>query len=58
MERDPFDEAIDAILAIAEGDIRRALRAVLVEHIALEFELRHRYAASKHGAPADRRSLH
>jgi hypothetical protein len=30
-------KAIDAILAIAEGDVRHALRAVLVEIIALEF---------------------
>jgi len=58
MERDPFDAAIDAILASADGDIRRALKAVLVENVVLETELRQLYAVSEHGKPADWRSLH
>jgi hypothetical protein len=58
MERDPFDAAIDAILASADGDVRRALRAVLVENVVLESELRQLYAVSEHGKPADWRSLH
>jgi hypothetical protein len=59
MKRDPFDAAIDEILASADGDIRRALRAVLVENIELESELRNLYAASEHGARVDtKRSLH
>jgi hypothetical protein len=59
MKRDPFDAAIDEILASADGDIRRALRAVLVENIELESELRNLYAASEHGTRADpKRSLH
>jgi hypothetical protein len=58
MERDPFDAAIDEILACAGGDVRRALRAVLVENIKLESELRQLYAVSEHGKPAKVRSLH
>jgi hypothetical protein len=58
MERDPFDAAIDEILACADGDVRRALRAVLVENIKLESELRQLYAVSEHGKPAKVHSLH
>ncbi len=59
MKRDPFESAIDEILASADGDVRRALRAVLVEIIALESELRSLYAASEHGRFADtKNSLH
>ena len=58
MERDPFEAAIDAILASADGDVRRALKAVLVENVVLESELRQVYAVSEHGEPADWRSLH
>jgi hypothetical protein len=59
MKRDPFESAIDEILASADGDVRRALRAVLVENIALESELRSLYAASKHGRLTDtKHSLH
>jgi hypothetical protein len=59
MKRDPFDAAIDEILASADGDVRRALRAVLVENIELESELRNLYAASEHGKRGDaKRSLH
>jgi hypothetical protein len=35
MKRDPFDAAIDDILATAGGDARRALRAVLEENVQL-----------------------
>jgi hypothetical protein len=48
MERDSFDAAIDEILAITNGDIRLALRAVLVESVLLEEELRQMRAASPH----------
>ena len=40
MERDSFDAAIDEILAFTSGDVRRALRAVLMESVLLEEELR------------------
>ncbi len=39
MERDTFDAAIDEILAFTSGDIRRALRAVLIESVLLEEKL-------------------
>jgi hypothetical protein len=39
--------------------VRRALRAVLVENIELESELRSLYAASEHGMSTDtKHSLH
>ena len=40
MERDNFDEAIDEIVAFTGGDMRLALRLVLVESVLLEEELR------------------
>ena len=40
MERDNFDAAIDEILAFTSGDIRLALRAVLIESVLLEEKLR------------------
>ena len=59
MKRDPLESAIDKILTSADGDVRRALRAVLLENIALESELRSLYAASEHGRVADtKNSLH
>jgi hypothetical protein len=60
MKRDPYDAAIDEILATADGNVRRALRAVLEENVQLEYELRHLYAVSEHGKPPDRskNSLH
>jgi hypothetical protein len=59
MKRDPFESAIDEILASADGDVRRALRAVLIENIELEAELRSLHAASEHGKfTATKHSLH
>jgi hypothetical protein len=59
MERDSFDAAIDEFLAAADGNVRRALRAVLVEKIQLEFELRHLYAVAEHGKQSEtKNSLH
>ena len=48
MERDSFDAAIDEILDFTSGDIRLALRTVLVESVLLEEELRQMRAASPH----------
>jgi hypothetical protein len=56
MKPDPFESAIDEILASADGDVRRALRAVLIENIALEAELRSLYAASEHARFTDTKS--
>jgi hypothetical protein len=59
MKRDPFETAIDELLASADGDVRRAIRAVLIENLELESELRSLYAASEHGKPiATKNSLH
>ena len=54
MERDAaideiFDAAIDEILAFASGDIRLALRVLLVECVLLEEELQQMRAASPTG---------
>jgi hypothetical protein len=58
-ESDPFEDTIDKILASADGDVRRALRAVLFEIIELESELRNLYASSDHGKFTDTKtSLH
>jgi hypothetical protein len=48
MERDSFNAAIDEILALTNGDIRLALRVLLVESVLLEEELRQMRAASPH----------
>jgi hypothetical protein len=58
MERDPFESAIDKILAEADGDVRLALRAVLRENVQLEAELRHLYAAAEHGSRNAKALLH
>jgi hypothetical protein len=36
MTRDPYDVAIDQILEGAQGDIRLALRTVLMQNVQLE----------------------
>ena len=55
---DAFDKAVDMILAEAGGDVRRALRAVLIENFQLESELRQLYTVSVYGKPASKQSLH
>jgi hypothetical protein len=39
MDRDPYDIAIDQILEGANGDIRLALRTVLIQNLQLEAKL-------------------
>ena len=39
MDRDPFDVAIDQILEGADGDVRLALRTVLIQNLRLEARL-------------------
>jgi hypothetical protein len=46
MDRDSFDEAIDEIVAFTGGDMRLALRAILIESVLLEEKLRQVNAAS------------
>ena len=54
MESDSLDEAIDEILAFTGGDTRLALRAVLIETVLLQEELRINAAASPHARPIER----
>lgn len=56
MHRDPYDIAIDQILEGAGGDIRLALRTLLIQRLELEFRLRLLEEASgKAGAsPSDK----
>jgi hypothetical protein len=39
VHRDPYEVAIDQILESADGDIRLALRAVLIQNLQLEARL-------------------
>jgi hypothetical protein len=39
MKQDPFEIAIDQILEASDGDVRLALRTVLVQNIELEVKL-------------------
>jgi hypothetical protein len=39
MDRDPYDVAIDRILEGADGDVRLALRTVLIQNLRLEARL-------------------
>jgi hypothetical protein len=59
MERDNFDEAIDEIVAFTGGDMRLALRAILIESVLLEEKLRQINAASANGTSTEEdNSLH
>lgn len=60
MIRVPDDSAIDEIIATCNGDLRGALKALLLVNEQLESELQHLYAQAAHGAairPANN-SLH
>jgi hypothetical protein len=50
----PDEAAIDDIVASCDGDIRGALRALLLVNEHLETELRQLYAAVDRGASAGR----
>jgi hypothetical protein len=39
MNKDPYEIAIDQILAGADGDVRLALRTVLIQNLELEAKL-------------------
>lgn len=39
MDRDPYETAIDQILQGADGDVRLALRTVLIQNLQLEARL-------------------
>jgi hypothetical protein len=48
----PDEAAIDDIVASCDGDIRGALKALLLVNEQLEAELRQLYAAAAHETPA------
>jgi hypothetical protein len=52
----PDETAIDDIVASCDGDIRGALKALLLVNEQLETELRQLYAATNRGVPAERGS--
>jgi hypothetical protein len=50
------EAAIDRIVATCNGDLRGALKALLLVNEQLEVELAQLYAAVTHGAPLERGS--
>ncbi len=50
----PNESAIDEIVATCNGDIRGALKALLLVNEQLEAELAQLYAVVSHGGPFDR----
>jgi hypothetical protein len=49
---DPHEASIDEIVAACNGDMRGAVKALMLVNEQLESELRQVYAATEHGAPA------
>jgi hypothetical protein len=56
MNSGPNEAAIDEIVATCNGDIRGALRALLLVNERLEAELQQLQAAVAHGGPTGRGS--
>ena len=56
MTSEPSEAAIDRIVATCNGDIRGALKALLLVNEQLEAELAQAYAAVIHGGPTSRGS--
>jgi hypothetical protein len=54
MNTEANDSAIDEIVATCNGDIRGALRALMLVNEQLEAELQQLHAAVAHGATAER----
>jgi hypothetical protein len=54
MNTEANDSAIDEIVATCNGDIRGALRALMLVNEQLEAELQLLHAAVAHGAAAER----
>jgi hypothetical protein len=54
MTSEASEAAIDRIVATCNGDIRGALRALLLVNEQLEAELAQAYAAFAHGGPTPR----
>jgi hypothetical protein len=47
---DPTEAAIDDIISTCDGDLRGALKALLIINEQLESELQHMYAQAAHGS--------
>ena len=58
MQRDAFDIAIDRLLAAADGDVRRALRALLQRNVELQLELRDSNGVSRSSEEEMKATLH
>jgi hypothetical protein len=54
MHSGPNEAAIDEIVASCNGDVRGALKALLLVNEQLEAELQELYAAAGHRAPGPR----
>jgi hypothetical protein len=51
-----LDEAvIDELIATCDGDMREAIKALLLVNEQLETELQELYTAVEHGSPSERR---
>ena len=48
---EPTEAAIDEIIATCDGDLRGAVKALLIVNEQLESELQHMYARAAHGNP-------
>ena len=46
---EPTEAAIDEIISSCDGDLRGALKALLIVNEQLESELQHMYARAEHG---------
>jgi hypothetical protein len=56
---EPTEAAIDEIIATCDGDLRGAVKALLIVNEQLESELQHMYARAAHGNPrSGHSSLH
>jgi hypothetical protein len=51
MDRDPFDVAIDQILEASDGDVRLAMRTVLIQNMELEAKLQKLSDLTKSAGP-------
>jgi hypothetical protein len=54
MTSEPTDAAIDAIVATCNGDLRGALKALMLVNEQLESEIRQLHAVVAHGGTIDR----
>lgn len=55
---DLLESAIDAILNSADGDVRQAMRAILIENVRLQAELNRRDGASPKKVGGPKAMLH